>query len=237
MINYKMPVNIIPDDEIARIETLNRFQILNTLPEADFDMIAILASEIFDTERAHICFVDNDNVFIKASLPNNNIKELSRAKNLCALSIVKEGVTVYDDTHKCYELLDTPFLSATDDIRFYAAAPIKTRDGLALGTVCVTDDKPHMEVSSKQIKLLQLLADIVMEKLETRLANIERIKSCDERMHRLAHDLKNPVTSISLYAQMLGSREMSPEKVFSMAARIETSSGKIEKILDSMEVS
>jgi hypothetical protein len=104
MINYKMPVNIIPDDEIARIETLNRFQILNTLPEADFDMIAILASEIFDTERAHICFVDNDNVFIKASLPNNNIKELSRAKNLCALSIVKEGVTVYDDTHKCYEL-------------------------------------------------------------------------------------------------------------------------------------
>jgi len=229
-----MPVDIIPADEIVRIDTLNRFEILNSLPEADFDAIAFLAAEIFDTERAHICFVDKENVFIKASLPNHELKDTSRAHSLCALSIIKEGVTVYGDTHKVYELLDSPFLSATDDIRFYAAAPIKTSDGFALGTVCVTDNKPHLEVSGKQTKLLQLLADIVMEKLETRLANRQRVKALDECMHRLAHDLKNPVTSISLYAQLLGSREMSAEKVFSMASKIEISSRKIEKFLSNM---
>lgn len=232
MINYKMPVNLIPDDELVRIDALNRFEILNTLPESDFDAIAVLASEIFDTERAHICFVDKEDVFIKASLPADyEPRAVSRTHSLCSLSILKEGVTVYGDTRQHYELTDSPFLSAEDEILFYAAAPIKNKEGSALGTICVTDKKPHLDVTEKQTKLLMLLADIVMEKLETRLANRQLIRAHDECLHRLSHDLKNPVTSISLYAQLLGSREMSAEKVFSMASKIEISSRKIENVL------
>jgi GAF domain-containing protein len=231
MINYKMPIDIIPDDEIIRIDTLNRLEILNTLPEADFDAIVLLASEIFETERAHICFVDKDHVFIKAIRPCREVMEVSREQSLCALSILKEGVTVYDDIQKFYELQDTTFISKIDDLRFYAAAPIRTSDGFALGTVCVTDDKPHFETTNKQTKLLQILADIVMEKLEARIAVIKTIKAQEENLRRLSHDLKNPVTSISLYAQLLGTREMSAEKVFSMAAKIESASKKIEKLI------
>jgi GAF domain-containing protein len=232
MINYKMPVNIIPDDEPVRIEALNRFEILNTPPETDFDTIALLASEIFDTERAYICFVDQDEVFIKSSLPANYApRAVARAQNLCSLSILKDEVTVYPDTRQNYELLDSPFLSTEDDIRFYAAAPIRNTKGSALGTICVTDDKPHLEITEKQTKLLQLLADAVMEKLEKRLASRQMMKAHEECLHRLSHDLKNPVTSISLYAQLLGSREMSAEKVFSMASKIEISSKKIQNVL------
>lgn len=227
-----MPVNLIPDDEPVRIDALNRFEILNTLPESDFDAIALLASKIFDTERAHICFVDKEDVFIKASLPADaGPRAVSRAHSLCSLSILKDGVTVYGDTRQCYELTDSPFLSTEDEILFYAAAPIRNRAGSALGTICVTDNKPHLDVTEKQTKLLTLLADIVMEKLQTRLANIQLQRAHDECLHRLSHDLKNPVTSISLYAQLLGSREMSAEKVFSMASKIETSSQKIQNLL------
>jgi len=232
MINYKMPVNIIPDDEQVRIEALNRFEILHTLPETDFDAIAVLASEIFDTQRAYICFVDKDEVFIKASLPADyEPRAVARAHNLCSLSILKDEVTVYRDTRQNYELMDSPFLSTEEDIRFYAAAPIKNKKGSALGTICVTDDKPHPEVTEKQTRLLQLLADIIMEKLESRLAGRQQLKAHEESLRRLSHDLKNPVTSISLYAQLLGSREMSAEKVFSMASKIEISSKKIENLL------
>lgn len=235
MINYKMPVNLIPDDEMVRMDALNRFEILNTLPEKDFDAITILASEIFDTERAHICFVDKEQVFIKASFPaDDEPRAVSRVQSLCSLSILKDGVTVYGDTRQCYELIDSPFLSTEDDIRFYAAAPIRNKEGSALGTICVTDSKPHMDVTEKQTKLLQLLADIIMEKLEARLAGRLMLKAHDECLRRLSHDLKNPVTSISLYAQLLGSREMSAEKVFSMASKIEISSKKIENLLSNV---
>lgn len=232
MINYKMPVNIIPDDETVRIDALNRFEIVNTLPEADFDAIAVLAAEIFDTQKAHICFVDKEEVFIKASLPADyEPRAVSRAHSLCSLSILKDGVTVYGDTRQCYELTDSPFLSTEDEILFYAAAPIKNKAGSALGTICVTDNQPHTDITEKQTKLLQLLADIVMEKLETRLTHKQLIRAHEECLHRLSHDLKNPVTSISLYAQLLGSREMSAEKVFSMASKIEISSKKIQNLL------
>jgi GAF domain-containing protein len=234
MINYKMPVNIIPDDEPVRIEALNRFEILNTPPETDFDTIALLAAEIFDTERAYICFVDKDQVFIKSSLSADYEQmAVDRAQNLCSLSILKDEVTIYPDIRQNYELMDSPFLSTEDDIRFYAAAPIRNTKGSALGTICVTDDKPHLEVTAKQIRLLELLANVVMEKLEKRLAARQIIKAHEEGLHRLSHDLKNPVTSISLYAQLLGSREMSAEKVFSMASKIEISSKKIENLLGS----
>ncbi|MET1055254.1 MAG: GAF domain-containing protein [Pedobacter sp.] len=230
-----MPVNIIPDDEMVRMDALNRFEILNTLPEKDFDAITVLAAEIFDTERAHICFVDKEQVFIKASVPTDyEPRAVARVQSLCSLSILKEGVTVYGDTLQCYELMDSPFLSTEEDIRFYAAAPIRNKEGSALGTICVTDSKPHMDVTEKQTKLLQLLADTVMEKLETRLAGRQQLKSHEESLRRLSHDLKNPVTSISLYAQLLGSREMSAEKVFSMASKIEISSKKIENLLSSI---
>jgi GAF domain-containing protein len=232
MINYKMPVNIIPEDEPVRIDALNEFEILNTLPETDFDAIALLASEIFDTGFAHICFVDKDQVFIKASFPADyEPRAVARAQSLCSLSILKEEVTVYRDTLQHYELMDSPFLSAENDIRFYAGAPIRNKKGSALGAICVTDNQPHLEVTEKQTKLLQLLADIVMEKLEARLSNRKLLKAHEECLRRLSHDLKNPVTSISLYAQLLGSREMSAEKVFSMASKIEISSKKIENLL------
>lgn len=234
MINYKMPLNIIPDDEALRLNKLNHFEILNTPPETDFDAIAILAAEIFDTENAHICFVDKEHVFIKASLCGSAAESTLRESSLCALSILKDKVSVYSDVHQFYELADSPFLADAEDLRFYAAAPIRASDGSALGTVCVTDDKPHLDVTEKQLKLLELLADTVLKKMETRLINRKIIKAYDERLHRMSHDLKNPVTSISLYAQLLGSREMSAEKVFSMAAKIETSAKKIEKSLSTL---
>lgn len=227
-----MPVDIIPEDESFRIEELNRFEILNTLPETDFDLLTLLAAEIFDSEKAFICFVDKDEVFIKASFPAEyGPRATKRAENLCSLSILKDEVTVYHDIHQHYELTDSSFLKGDDDLRFYAAAPIKNGSGSALGTICVTDSKAHPDVSEKQIRLLQLLADHIMEKMESRLVNLQLQKTHDEFLRRLSHDLKNPVTSISLYAQLLGSREMSAEKVFSMASKIEISSQKIQTLL------
>lgn len=231
MIDYNMPVSIIPDNETVRLETLKRFKILDTMPESDFEAIAILASEIFDTDKAHICFVDSDHIFIKAGYCANNKRDHPREQSFCALSTLKDSVTVYQDTQALYQLPDFSILENKKDIRFYAAAPIRTSEGYGLGTVCVYDSKPRTDVTAKQLKVLQSLADMVMEKLELRLANIEIIESYDERLHRLSHDLKNPVTSISLYAQLLGSREMSAEKVFSMATKIENSSKRIETIL------
>ena len=234
MINYNVPLEIIPENDILRLEKLYQFEIVDTAPEPGFDTIAQFAAEIFETEHAYISFVDKETIFNKASISGDGSEKISRADSLCALSILKEQVTVYADTYNFHELLDSPFFSGYEDIRFYAAAPIITAEGFILGTVYVTDHQPHSTVTDRQLKMLQMLAEMVMEKLEKRLAARKVATAYDARMHRLVHDLKNPITSISLYAQLLSNREMSAEKVFSMAAKIEKSTKVIEKNLNSL---
>ncbi len=234
MINYITPVNLIPDNDEIRLQRLDHFEILGTFPEADFDAIVMLAAKIFETGHACITFVDKDEIFVKASSNGLYPKNIPRENSLSAVSILREGVTVYRDTHQFHELLDSPFLSANKELRFYAAAPIITADGFPIGTIVITDDQPHLQVDQRQLSMLQLLAGMVMERMETRLINRKMSADYDKRLRRLVHDMKNPVTSISLYAQLLSTREISADKVSTMAAKIEKSTKTIENSLNGL---
>lgn len=219
MINFEVPVNTVPEMEEDRLKKVQHYEIMDTSPEADFDTIALLAAEIFEVQQASICFIDQEDVFFKASLNSQELTKISREASMYNIAILKKEASVIYDR------------SVPEDIKFFAAAPIMTSDGFTLGAICVTDYAPHLQVSSSQLKMLHLLSDLVMKKLETRLVSRKIVRAQNERFHRLSHDIKNPVTSISLYAQLLGSREMSREKVFSMAEKIEKSCRGIEKNL------
>lgn len=225
MINHEIPIDKIPENDLIRLKKLHQYEIMDTSPEEDFDTIALLASSLFETDNAHISFLDESNVFFKANLDQNIGSKISREGSLYELSILEKEAKVF------YEAAQL-----AGNTRFYAAAPIITSDGYAIGAIGVTDSKPHELVTASQLNMLQMLSKLVMEKLEKRLANIIAIRTYDERLRRLAHDIKNPVTSISLYAQLLGSREMNADKVFSMAAKIEVSTKRIEEKLNNLFV-
>lgn len=234
MTEIKTPDNLIPGNDEIRLKKLYQYEILGTPSETDFDTIALMAAEIFNTKKAFVTFVDKGRVFVKASSSLIEVDHISRAYGLCSLSIMENDLTIFHDTHEFPELMKNPYIARPGGVRFYAAAQIRTADGFALGTVCVLDAEPRTVVTEQQSRMLQLLSRVVMEKLETRLVNRKIVRAYDDRLHRLAHDMKNPVTSISLYAQLLGSREISSEKVFNMAAKIEASSKGIEQKLNNL---
>lgn len=234
MKTQQIPKQLIPDNDVQRLKKLYQYEILDTPPETDFDTIAQLAARIFDTTDAFVSFVDKEEVFYKAKVGSLETERIARENDLCALCILTNDVTIFYDTHQFPELLKDPYINIKNGIRFYAAAPIKTADGFILGTVCVTSNQPRQDVSEQQIEMLKLLSHLVMEKLDTRLVNRKIVRAYDDRLHRLAHDMKNPVTSISLYAQLLGSRVMDPEKIKDMSSRIEKAAKGIEKNLDQL---
>lgn len=102
----------------------------------------------------------------------------------------------------------------------FGSAPITTPDGFILGSINLTSLNPRPELSEREMKMLKMLAKLIMESLEARLVNLNAGRTYNEQIHRMSHDLKNPVTSISLYAQLLGSQQMSTEKVSFMAEKI-----------------
>ncbi|TGZ83686.1 hypothetical protein EX30DRAFT_315297 [Ascodesmis nigricans] len=56
--------------------------------------------------------------------------------------------------------------------RFYAGVPLRTRNGVSIGTVCVLDDKPRLKglAPAERMQLLNM-ADIFMKYLETKQGN------------------------------------------------------------------
>ena len=70
-----------------------------------------------------------------------------------------------------------PLVTQDPIIRFYAGAPVFTRDGLALGTVCVIDRQPRT-LTGAQREALSALSRQVAAQLDLRRLSIETWRRC-----------------------------------------------------------
>ncbi len=64
--------------------------------------------------------------------------------------------------------LANPLVAGGFGLRFYAAAPLTTRDGYNLGTMCILDFKPRV-LTRQEETTLRCLAAVVVHNLELRL--------------------------------------------------------------------
>ena len=78
-------------------------------------------------------------------------------------------VLIVPDTSKDVRFHDNPQVTEAPFIRFYAGAPLVTKDGFCVGTFCVVDTVPRT-FSPAQAANLQHFAAIAMETLEARRA-------------------------------------------------------------------
>lgn len=198
-----VPENIIPKNDKRRLKKLYQYEILDTPAEHSFDTIALLAAQIFEAPSAFVTFVDEDRVFFKANFSTLECNEVAREHSFCSLAILQDKPTVFNDTHIYEKFMQNPYVEAKGGIRFYAGSPLRTAEGLNLGTVCVVDSVPR-QPTERQVQMLQKLSLIIIEKLETRLATRKTLKAYDDRLHMMVHDLKNPMTTISLQSELLG---------------------------------
>ncbi|OAB27803.1 histidine kinase [Flavobacterium fryxellicola] len=192
--------------EKERIKLLKSYSILDSLPESDYDNLTTLASQICETPIALITFIDDDRQWFK-SRKGLDISETPRDISFCAHAINNPNeVFEINDARKDSRFYDNPTVDGSNNVVFYAGAPIKNLHGLPLGTICVIDHKPKI-LTEEQKTALQALADQTMKLLELRLNKIElektmvALKKKNDDLERFAyiaaHDLKSPLANIS----------------------------------------
>lgn len=159
----------IPTNESERLAALQRYQILDTPPEAAFDRITALAARLFNVPIALVSLVDQSRAWFK-SCYGFDIPEVPRADTICSLALLYDTVLIIPDTRLDQRLACNPFVQQENGLRFYAGAPLLTRDGYNLGTLCLLDTQPHDALSLEQQTILTDLAAIVVDELELRLA-------------------------------------------------------------------
>ncbi|MDR7194629.1 putative bifunctional diguanylate cyclase/phosphodiesterase [Luteimonas terrae] len=148
--------------EVTRLAALRDLALLDT-PESDsFDRITRMASRLFDTPIAAVSLTDAHRQWFKSHVGTAG-REIPRDKAPCAEVTASAQVLVVPDLQ-----LDPRFrdgVLARSGVRFYAGAPLITRDGHALGAMCVLDRTPR-EASADDLASLRDFAAMVMAQVE-----------------------------------------------------------------------
>jgi PAS domain S-box-containing protein len=119
-----------------------------------------------------LTLVDVDRQWFKSAYGMNR-RETPRELSFCAHAILSNKVMVVPDTTADRRFKTNPLVTGEPKIRFYAGAPLRTPDGLNLGTLCVIDTVPR-QLSADEEQVLVDLAALAMDELQLRIALREK---------------------------------------------------------------
>jgi signal transduction histidine kinase len=213
----------IPENEKERLEALQAYKILDTLPESSFDSITSIAAFICNTPISLVSLIDKDRQWFK-SKQGLGVSETPREQAFCAHAINNpKEIMIVEDSLKDERFANNPLVQGEPLIRFYAGAPLVTNEGFPLGTLCIIDCVPrHLDES--QLKALSDLASQVMVQFQLRkqLIEMEELKLRLEKQfyeaerfaHLVSHDIKAPLRGIAALANYIikeARNELNPE--------------------------
>ena len=157
----------LPINELQRLQALRSYDILDTLPEVDFDTLTRVAALAFNTPAAVIGLMDADRLWFKSRL-GLDVQQLDRQIAFCAHAIMQPNeLFIVDDLRKDPRFQLNPLVTGGPKLCFYAGAPLIDQHGYALGTIAVVDTKPRVFTESQR-SLLSDLSALVMSALENR---------------------------------------------------------------------
>ncbi len=159
-------------EEAARSRELRLYGILDTGREEDFNDIVAIAADLCDVPISLVTLIDQDRQWIKASR-GIDLQETPRSEAFCNTAIEHPTeVLVVRDAQTDPRFAEFPIVRQAPKVRFYAGAPLVSREGRALGAICVLDTQPR-ELSATQINHLKTLSRRLMAELELRRKNQE----------------------------------------------------------------
>ena len=136
-------IPIIPENDDKRIEALHHYQIIEADVHESFDNIAHIMAAFFDVPIALVSLVDKEEVIFKGNVGMHGVAKNSRGISLCALAVLNDDAIVFENASEEPCLISNPLVAGTFGLKFYAGAPLTTKDGYHIGTVCIVDKKPR----------------------------------------------------------------------------------------------
>ncbi|MBK7973139.1 MAG: sigma 54-interacting transcriptional regulator [Deltaproteobacteria bacterium] len=173
-------------EEDRRLAALARYEVLDTAPEAAFDAIVGITAQLLEAPVALISLVDAERIWFKARV-GCEVPQIARDPGLCASAILASAVHVVRDASSDPVTCRHPLVTDGFGLRFYAGAPLRTPEGLRIGTLCVIDTRPR-DLAAAQVELLDRLAALVVLQLEMRLTartSEARLAESEERFRDL----------------------------------------------------
>jgi PAS domain S-box-containing protein len=164
------PLNV---DEAARLQALAELDMSDAEPDVALTHIVELAARLLGAPTAFVSFVDRDRQIFNAKV-GLDLCETARDIAFCNRTIAQDTLLVVRDATRDPRFCDNPLVSGPPFIRFYAGAPLRTRAGHAIGTLCLLGPEPRDAFTDQDRQILADLARLVIDRLELRRAEAGR---------------------------------------------------------------
>lgn len=157
----------LPANEAQRLAALRRYEIIDTVPEVDFDVLTRVAFHALNAELAVIGLMNSERLWFKSRIGLRG-PHLHRQIAFCAYAIMRpdEPLVVEDMTHDC-RFQNNPLVVRPPKLRFYAGLPLVDRNGYVLGAIAVVNTAPR-KFDASQRAVLSDLSSLVVAALDSR---------------------------------------------------------------------
>lgn len=164
-----------PANENLRLQALYELSVWERDGNQFYQDIANLACTLCGTKMSMISLVECSKVrfFATAGVV---LKEIPKDISFCSYTISNEKTLIVNDTLEDKRFQNNPFVTGAPRVRFYAGAPLVTREGLKIGALCVLDPTPK-NLSDAQIIALEALARQVVMRMEWERINCKLTSS------------------------------------------------------------
>lgn len=200
-----------PTNEKERLKAVKSYDILDTLPETDFDNITHIISKILDVPISLVTLIDEERNFLKShhGVPFN---ESPRSISFCGHAILeKDPIFIIEDARTDPRFTDNPLVLEYNAI-FYAGVPLINTDGFALGTLCAFGHEPK-QLTTFQKDIIIKLAKQVVQLYELRKKNNLLVKAelqltvqnnnLKQFAGHVSHDMKMPLANMVVSTDLL----------------------------------
>ncbi len=166
MLRFYSPAAL-PTDEPSRQAAVEAVRLCSITDDPVLHGLVEQAARSFGAPMAAVSIIDRERQFFAAGV-NLPVRETSRSSAFCSHTIFEaEGLWV-PDAQEDPRFAGNPLVVADPFIRFYAGAPLRNREGQALGALCILDTAPRSGFERNARDRLRRLAGKVMSRIEER---------------------------------------------------------------------
>jgi PAS domain S-box-containing protein len=190
--------------ENLRLAALDRYGILDTPPDPQFDRIARLAAQFSGAPMAAISFVARDRSWFKSTYGFDQ-SQLARSASFCSFTVGCPETLVIPDAAADEKFASLALVAGHPRVRFYAGAPVVSPDGFAVGAVAVMDTRPRGPLSESEICALQDFSALISRELNAGASAGAASQNADDPsiLSTVVQNAQDAVVSVDLNGAIL----------------------------------
>ncbi|RYB95481.1 GAF domain-containing sensor histidine kinase [Nocardioides oleivorans] len=215
-----------PDAGRRRERALAAYDVIDGPHRRELDSLVELAAQVAGVPFAAVNLLDSHSQHQVATAGFEG-EDSSVDHSMCRLVVESGKPIMLENAGEDVRFAENPWTTGEiAEVKYYGSHPLTTPGGITIGTLCVFDDQTH-EVTPEAARGLSQLADRVVDVLELELASRrlgelnDRLATSNDRLAHFAgqvsHDLKNPLTAVSLSLESLELEVTDPFQVDTVA--------------------